>query len=326
MSGVWIDCATKLGLELVALVDVNPAAAQRQVQSFGLTAAVYSNLEDAIAKSDADILFDCTVPSAHHEVCSLALRAGLHVLGEKPLALTLVQAAELIDLAQQQSRVHAVMQNRRFNRGIRLLRQEIVAERVGEITEVHVDFFIGPHFGGFREEMRHVLLADMAIHTFDAGRYVIGDNAAAVYCEEWNPTNSWFRHGASGLAIFTMADGRRFSYRGSWCADGFATSWDASWRVVGTGGTLLWDGADTVQAARIRSTGGFLSETEIVHPVEEPDPKLTQGHLSVMKQFIDALQGGPSPETISTDNIHSLAMTTAAIESAETGRKVAVGF
>ena len=44
-----------------------------------------------------------------------------------------------------------------------------------------------PHFGGFREEMDHVLLLDMAIHSFDALRCMTGLAASGVYCREWNP-------------------------------------------------------------------------------------------------------------------------------------------
>ena len=43
------------------------------------------------------------------------------------------------------------------------------------------DFFLGVHFGGFRDKMQHVLLLDMAIHTFDAARFIIGQDAKDVY-------------------------------------------------------------------------------------------------------------------------------------------------
>ena len=39
-----------------------------------------------------------------------------------------------------------------------------------------------------------------------------------------------------------MGDGVIFNYRGSWCADGARTSWEAAWRIVGERGSLVWDG------------------------------------------------------------------------------------
>ena len=324
MSAEWIRCAAELKIELSALVDVNPAAANQRAAEFGLAVPIFSDFREAVRSAPADALFDCTIPAAHKEVSSTALRTGLHVLEEKPLALTWQDAVELVRMAEQTGRLHVVQQNRRFNRGVRLLRQMILEDVIGQVTTVHVDFFIGPHFGGFREQMQHVLLADMAIHPFDAARYIIGANAESVFCEEWNPSNSWYQQGASVAAVFRMTNGVRFTYCASWCADGFRSSWDGSWRIIGTKGTLVWDGYDDVRAERISAAGGFLSETEVVLPSREPAPGLTRGHYSVMKQFLAALNGGPPPETRSADNIHSLAMVIAAVRSAESGQRVLV--
>jgi predicted dehydrogenase len=91
---------------------------------------------------------------------------------------------------------------------------------------------MGPHFGGFRESMRHVLLLDMAIHTFDAARFLSGEDALAVYCHETNPRGTWYEHGASATAVFEMTNGVTFTYRGSWCAEGLGTGWGADWRII----------------------------------------------------------------------------------------------
>ena len=261
---------------------------------------------------------------------SAALTAGLHVLEEKPLALTFQDATDLVALAENAGKLHVVLQNRRFNRRIRQLREMLLQGAIGELTTVHVDFFIAPHFGGFREVMPHVLLADMAIHAFDAARFVTGLNAEAVFCEEWIPKNSWYASGPSVVAVFRMSGGVRFSYRASWCADGFRTSWEGVWRVIGAKGTLIWDGGEDLKAERLPADhltaqpNAFLKEMETVLPDVEPDPTQTRGHFSVMHQFVSALDGGPLPETRSSDNIHSLAMVLAAIESAEQGRWVEV--
>ena len=75
---------------------------------------------------------------------------------------------------------------------------------VGPLTTVNCDFYIGAHFGGFRDRMEHVLLLDMAIHTFDQARFIMGADPVSVYCNEWNPAGSWYDHDASAIAIFEM--------------------------------------------------------------------------------------------------------------------------
>ena len=66
------------------------------------------------------------------------------------------------------ARLHAVVQNRRYLAGVRRIARVLDSGAIGALTSIHCDFFLAPHFGGFREEMDHVLLIDMAIHTFDA--------------------------------------------------------------------------------------------------------------------------------------------------------------
>jgi predicted dehydrogenase len=325
MSPNWLRPASELGVQIRALVDIDEKNARLRAEEFNLDVPVYTDLKTAIREVPADALFDCTIPAAHKEVSSTALAAGLHVLEEKPLALTFQDAAELVALAKTAGKLHVVLQNRRFNRRIRQLRQMLSDGVIGELTTLHVDFFVAPHFGGFREVMPHVLLADMAIHAFDAARFVSGLNAETVFCEEWIPKNSWYASGPSVVAVFRMSSGVRFSYRGSWCADGFRTPWDAAWRVIGTEGTLIWDGNEDLKAEKLPADhlsaqpNAFLKEMETVLPTIEPDPMEARGHFSVMNQFLSAFNGGPSPETRSSDNIHSLAMVLAAIESAEQG-------
>ena len=96
--------------------------------------------------------------------------------------------------------------NRRFSEGIRKVRATLDSGVLGRITAVHCDFFIGAHFGGFRDVMEHVLLLDMAIHTFDAARFISGQEPVAAYCVETNPAGSWYAHGAAANAIFEFTD------------------------------------------------------------------------------------------------------------------------
>ena len=76
--------------------------------------------------------------------------------------------------ARSAGRIHAVVQNRRYVAGVRRIARALKGGAIGDIASVHADFFLAPHFGGFREDMDHVLLLDMAIHTFDALRCMTG--------------------------------------------------------------------------------------------------------------------------------------------------------
>jgi predicted dehydrogenase len=312
-------------IAIKGLVDLNTEVAQALAAEFGLVDAVIgTDLNDVIAQTGADVVFDVVIPAARLAVVSAALKAGCHVLSEKPMATSLAEGAALIDLAAEAGKVHAIIQNRRFISGVRRMRRFVESGAIGDLTGIHCDFFIAPHFGGFREEMDNVLLLDMAIHTFDAARYVAGKKPLAVYCVEKNPKGSWYRHGASANATFEFADDVVFTYRGSWCAEGERTSWESEWRLVGSKGMLTWDGAENFSAATSGAEPGLLHGFA---PVEVPGPEHdeeTHGHASVIASFIEAIRSGKRPETASSDNIRSLAMVFGAIESARTGKRVEI--
>jgi predicted dehydrogenase len=312
-------------IRVVGLVDLDAGRAGELAAEFGLADPVIgTDLEAVLAQTRPDLVFDIVVPPARAAVVRAALRHGAHVLSEKPMAASMAEARELVEASREAGRIHAVIQNRRYHPGMRRIRRLIDAGALGELTAVHCDFFIGAHFGGFRDEMQHVLLLDMAIHTFDATRFVIGSRPLAVYCHETNPKGSWYAHGAAANAIFEFEEDVVATYRGSWSAEGANTSWESLWRIVGTRGTLLWDGAEGFEANIVTGTEGFLRETAPVAVPDFEDASQTEGHASVIRAFVDAVETGAQPETAGHDNIASLAMVFGAIESAEAGRRVEI--
>ena len=330
MSRGWLSALAEHPLlkdrvEVVGLVDLHRPTAEARAAEFGLgNAVIGSDLDAVLAQTKPDLLFDVVIPAARESVVATGLRHGCHVLSEKPMATSLSAGQDLIAQAKAAGRIHAVVQNRRFIAGVRRIRRLIESGALGEITALHCDFFIGAHFGGFREEMENVLLLDMAIHTLDAARFMAGVAPKAVYCLETNPKGSWYGHGAAANAIFEFEDGVVFNYRGSWSAEGANTSWESAWRIIGTRGTLLWDGGDSFEANGVSEGTGLLRSPT---PIEVPAPAdidQTHGHASVLAEFLDAIEQGRAPETDSSDNIKSLAMVFAAIESARTRQRVTI--
>ena len=326
ISRTWLNSIVEIpDLEMVGLVDLQEEAAKTRAEEYGLQDALVStDLAAVLDEMKPDIVFDCTIPEAHIHVTLEALERGCHVLGEKPLADTMANAKKMIAAAEQAGRVYAVMQNRRYNPNIRRLRRFLESGEIGPVTTVHCDFFIGAHFGGFRDHMAHVLLVDMAIHTFDQARFLTRADPASVYCQEWNPTGSWYDQDASAIAVFEMGDGIVYSYRGSWCAEGLNTAWESEWRIIGERGSVTWNGEDAFQAQVVAETGGFRSKWRDVDVPPYDDVGKPDGHDGLIRDFVHCIRTGAVPETICTDNVKSLAMVFGAVESAESGERVAI--
>jgi predicted dehydrogenase len=310
--------------EFVGLVDVNREAAEKRAAEFGLAGAVIgTELEAVLADTSPDVVFDCTIPEAHAAVTTTALRHGCHVLSEKPMADSMANARAMVAAAQAAGKAYAVMQNRRYLPGMLALRRFLDSGVIGRVTTVYCDFFLAPHFGGFRDQMRHVLLLDMAIHTFDQARFLARQDALAALAYEWNPPGSWYAHDASAIAVFEMTDQVVYNYRGSWCANGLATSWECSWRIIGEHGTVTWDGRETFQAQVVGDETGFMPGVKDVEVPFDPATVTLLGHAGCIDEFLRCVRTGGTPQTVCTDNIKSLAMVHGAIAAAEQGQRVA---
>lgn len=324
MSGLWMKILQKLGgVDVVGLVDLDMDRARKRAREFEIGECVFdTEVESAIAACQPEVVIDLTPPATHHRVATAALRAGCHLMSEKPLANSMREAIEIVDLARASGRVHAVMQNRRYDPNIRRFASFLRSGALGRVTTLHADFHTGPRFDGFRLSMEHVLLLDMAVHHFDAARYVLGCNPVTVICHEWNPPESWFAHGASAVAVFRMEDDSVYTYRGSWAADGFNTTWECDWRAVAARGSVLWDGAQSMKAQRVVALEMLAAKCEAQDIPPPPADARIGGHEGCIADFLDCIRNGGTPETTVEDNIISLAMVFGAIQSAETGRPV----
>ncbi|GHD03194.1 Gfo/Idh/MocA family protein [Zhihengliuella salsuginis] len=319
MGRAWLKTiAGNPDVELAGVVDLDLDVARDALAA--LAAAGVDGVDEVVtgrsvgevaARSGADAVVNVTVPAAHRPVNEEALFASLPVLCEKPAAPTVAEALGQAAAAQAAGQLLMISQSRRYFAALDALAAQV--RELGEIGTVDCGFFKAPHFGGFREEMDHVLLVDMAIHHFDAARRLIGADPVAVYCEEHNPGWSWYRGAANASAIFEFASGARFVYAGSWCAPGEETSWNGRWRISAERGTARWDG----DAAPVAHEPPAAPSTAALEPRAEE----TAGALA---EFVDCLRTGRVPETAAAENARSLAMVEAAIASSESGERVRI--
>ena len=326
MSNAWIDYAMeRADTEIVGLVDIKLEFADKMKEKKGLACGTFTDLAEAIAATGANVVFDVTIPASHYQVASTALQAGCHVFGEKPLAETMEQCNEIVRLSERTGRAHAVMQNRRFDPRIRSLRRLVDSGRIGKVGFIGADFFIGAHFGGFRDAMDSPLLLDMAIHTFDQARLISGADPVSVYCHEFNPAGSWYAGNASAICIFEMSDGSVFNYRGSWCAEGAPTSWEAQWRVIGDKGTAIWDGHGAPYAELVApgpQDGKFIKDyVRIDSEAPSEEEEANTGHRGCLEEMFRSLAEDRPAETDCRDNRYSMAMYSARSRARRRGAK-----
>ena len=320
ISKVWFEALAAEQVGVAAVVDLDKSRAQSRIDEFKLAAMASTNLSAAIKKHRPDFVIDLTVPDSHCAVTCKALRLGCHVIGEKPMAPTMAQAMRMVAASEKSGKLYMVSQSRRWDVNHELTRRMAGGGVIGDITSLNCDFYIGAHFGGFRDEMQSPLILDMAVHHFDLARYLSGADPLAVYAREFNPAGSWYKGDAAASCIFEMTNGIVFTYRGSWCAEGFHTSWNGDWRIIGSRGTILMEKDQLPRGQAVAGGEGFHRPLK---DVELPPGRLEHAQFrGSLREMLAFLRTGARPQTECRDNIKSLAMVLAAIESSRKGRRV----
>jgi predicted dehydrogenase len=117
-AGGFADFAVKSfmqieGVNLIAVTDINESAAEKMAR--GINAKVYNDLEIFLADEKIDLVYIATPPHLHYHQAKMALMAGKHVICEKPAALKITEAAELLSLAEAHQLLYVVNLMQRYN-------------------------------------------------------------------------------------------------------------------------------------------------------------------------------------------------------------------
>jgi predicted dehydrogenase len=306
--------------DMVALVDVNEEALQKACELGEYSQDIcFKSLEDALKNVEADAVVSSTPPAFHKHDVIAAMKAGLDVISEKPMADNMASCREMLAAASETGRTYVVSQNYRYAPAMWTLADVVRSGRLGAVGQVKLDFFMGVDFhGGFRHEMEFPVIIDMSIHHFDLIRFVTGLDAVKVSGAAWNPPWSNYKGDCSSTALFEMNNGARILYNASWCTKGAFCDWNGNWQIECEKGTVTYrNGEVRVYDVPILYE---VQNTEIV-PHTEP-PLMAQSF--VLDEFIDCVTDGKQPRTVVSDNIRSVAMVFAAVEAMKTGQRVDV--
>jgi predicted dehydrogenase len=312
MGNAWLNTVlASPDMQYAAFVELNPIIAAEQAERYKLDPSrIFRTLGEAIAAArdafpgESLGVIDVTPPAFHQSVSLMALAARVPVLSEKPLADTFEAATAIARAADETGVLHMVAQNYRYSVPAQTLKRVLDEGELGAVGSVTVDFFKGPHFGGFREQMPYPLIIDMSIHHFDMLRFFLDDNPVSVYGRSWNPPWSWFKGDASASVSLQFAGGVVAAYNGSWCSNGTETPWNGNWRFECERGSIL-----------LREDAVYIQRRgEEAVPVEAVAmPRVAQAYL--LREFYEAVTTGKRPATTAQDNLKSLAIVFDVVES-----------
>jgi predicted dehydrogenase len=316
-------------LELVGCVDSYPEPLEEAARAGIIDEGhSYNSLDAALDGVEADAVLVTTDLASHVPVVRAALLAGKHVLVEKPFAPSVAEARELAQLAEERQLTLMVSQNYRFFPAVRAVQQLVRGGGLGRVVHVDIDFrrFSAPLPGTPRghRDWAQPLLVDMSIHHFDLLRAVLGTEPTSIYCSTWNPSWAGYKDPPEGSALIEFGPDLTVSYRGSWICPDHQTPWAGQWRMEFEQGEVWWTSRDDRNSAVEEAVWSYDHEAERKN-LPLPDLPFVD-RAGSLNAFSRALRDGEVPETSAWDNVNSLALTYAAVESARQAAPVPVGI
>jgi D-apiose dehydrogenase len=312
---------------VIAICDQNPdrldAARRRHPELRG-----YTDLATLFEQEDElDFVEICTQADSHRELVDLAARRGVHILCQKPAALSRGDLRAMIDATVSTGVRLMIHENWRFRPWYRAMRAEIDAGSIGRPIRLRIahrdtrairpDGFLAQPYHATAQRL---ILMDMGCHLIDTARYLIGE------IQTVSATIGRFgRHNVGeDVAMLSVyfAGGALGFFDLSWCAfPEFARPEWALNETVAEGSEatlrLLTDGS-----LELASPHGECERRTVLLPAD--DEVYIDGYAATQQHFIQGLLTGAEHETRATDNLKTMEVVWAAYRSAEEGRTVAV--
>lgn len=137
IGAVHVEALRRLGnVDVIAIAHSNEEKAKAKAEELGID-TYYNDYDDMVNNSDIDCIHICTPNYLHYEMAKKALKAGKHVVCEKPLTTSVDEARELVELAREKGLVHAINFNLRFYPLVHQLKYAVEKGDMGEIFSIH---------------------------------------------------------------------------------------------------------------------------------------------------------------------------------------------
>lgn len=302
-------------VEVVAYVDSSAPMRHRAIAELGIAeSSLFDHFDKALAAVAADFVLDVTPPSVHEQIAARTFDAGLHLLSEKPLSDDYQAAVRIVEAGRRAGRKHMIAQNYRFNAPVRTLRKLLDQQIIGTVGQCDVQFYKawadapGTHY----VTEPYMAIKDMMIHHFDLIRYLLGVDPLWVQAITWNHPWGWHRGDAAHAIVFGFPDRVMATHVTVACSVGDShRDYFGAWRLDGSDGSITMDNQRLRHVHLARTDEPIDNEMAPAEPVGD-----------IVTEFLAAIDADCDPECCAADNLKSMAMVFAAIQSAEHQQKV----
>lgn len=312
-----LDAYRTAGWEVASICNRTLAKAEAKAAEYAPAARVTDRWQDVLDDPSIDVVDITPHPADRLPLIEAALRAGKHVLSQKPFVLDLEVGEGLVALASANGVKLAVNQNGRWAPHLAYMREAVRAGLVGEVVGVHaaIHWNHGWIEGTPFERIDDLILSDFGIHWFDFLHSVTGGRARSVFATATAAAGQTAKAPLAAQVLIRLEGGQA-----SLVFDG-ATPFgprDTTY-IAGTAGSLQSDGPDLGRQGVTLTTAAGIARPAL------SGTWFNDGFRGAMGALLVAIEDGTEPDNGAAENLNSLALAFAAIQSRRTGREVKVG-
>lgn len=299
-----IKAALNNQLEIAAVCDIQPDHIKKLLERHGLWAddsiKHYTDYKAMIAEVQPELVSIATESGIHAEIAIFCIKHGVHVIIEKPMAMSMADANEIIRLSEERNvKVSACHQNR-FNIAVQEMRQALEAGRFGKLSHgsIHVrwnrnqNYYTQAPWRGTWAQDGGALM-NQCIHGIDLLRWTFGGEVEEVYGQTRQQFHDYLEAEDVGMAVVKFKNGAIAMIEGT--TNVYPKNLEETLYIFGEKGTVkiggtstnnidVWDFADETEADM--KNKGLEEETNNVYG---------NGHTSLFADMINSIQNGKKP-------------------------------
>lgn len=326
-----ITAAVNNKLEFMAVCDVLPGKMEAILEKHNLqddtSIKRYTDYRKLIAENKLELVSIATESGIHAEIALYCIDHGINVIVEKPMAMSMTDAEEIIRRSNEKHvKVSACHQNR-FNLAIQKTRSALEAGRFGILSHGSINvrwnrnegYYIQAPWRGTWAQDGGALM-NQCIHGIDLLRWMMGDEVEEVY----GVTRQHFHHYLEvedvGMAVLKFKNGAIGTIEGT--TNVYPKNLEETLYVFGENGTVKVGGTSTNNIDVWNFKDENQEDVENKDLIEVTSNVYGNGHSRLFADMIDAIQNDRSPYVDATAGRNALEIVLAIYKSQKTGMPV----
>jgi predicted dehydrogenase len=317
------------GFQLAAVADLIPDRRKKLMAEHGALKE-YGDAKELIADKSIDAVSICLPTYLHAPMVLAALRAGKHVICEKPPALGAAEARRMEKAASKSGKVLLYAVQRRFGGAEQAAKQAIAKGYAGEVFHARAQWLrtrgvpVGTGWFPIKEKSGGGAMIDIGVHMLDLAWHLLGQpRPQSVFATTYQkfrdlaPQNINMDVEDSAFALLRFEGGKSLELSASWSFNQPPQQQGTLCRIYGDKG-----------AVDVYSTGGSVIHRNFNDKGESkstalPPPRVI-GHAALMRHFRECILGKTTPLIGASDGVILMQMIDAIYESARVGKSVGV--